>query len=109
MPMTLTSCPICECDLEVIRLPPDAFLWGRYWCASCETTRGFASHPLDQAASWRMPFGRYRGWSLSEIDCEPRGRSYLRWIADNAPRTQEMIGAYLQAVLKGKANASPIA
>jgi len=98
MPMTLTNCPVCECTLEIIRFPEGAFLWGRYWCPSCETTRGFASTPLDQAASWRMQFGKYAGWSLLEIDREPRGRDYLRWAAANIPRAREMISAYLEAV-----------
>jgi len=108
MPMTLTHCPICECTLEVIRLPPDTSLWGRYWCDACAMPRGFAAWPLDQAASWRLPIGRYRGWALGEVDREPRGRSYLRWVARNFSQVGEMVDAYLSQIRESIAQNSEV-
>ena len=98
IPLTLSKCPICEGAIEVIRLPEGVSHWGRNWCPNCQTTRGFAETPPDQAASWRMPIGKFAGWSLAEIDREPRGRSYLKWMCENIPCSRGMIVAYLSQI-----------
>ncbi len=44
---------------------------------------------LDEANSFRVPFGKYEGLTLAEILEAPRGADYLRWILDNQPKRKQ--------------------
>jgi Putative quorum-sensing-regulated virulence factor len=59
---------------------------GRYVCTSCGWFCGWARKPItiERAASWKMPFGQYRGCTLAEINaCD---RNYLWWLVENVDR-----------------------
>jgi hypothetical protein len=97
MPIYLSECPICGEALKVI--PTTRLnLLERYWCAKCETWRGWAEMPPEQYGSYVMPFGQFEGETLSEIASFEGGIGYLGWASLNlkGTRIREVLLGYLE-------------
>jgi uncharacterized protein (DUF3820 family) len=96
MPMRRTECKLCSVALEVRRMPRPPH-WGKWTCPRCGQTYGFAPTPPEEAHSYTMPFGKFKGRTLGEIIKTPEGRDYLEWAAErmSRPRMREVIGTFL--------------
>ena len=93
-------CPTC-CSYDIALIPTaKPPHWGELRCMVCGVFCGWAPTPPWLAAEWAMPFGEYRGQTLSTIWATDRGRSYLEWAAANMnkPRIREMISYFLDHI-----------
>jgi transcription elongation factor Elf1 len=54
-------------------------------CADCQLHLKFNPRPwtLERALRFELPFGKYRGSKVGELAKTGRGRSYLKWMAEN--------------------------
>lgn len=87
---------------EVLCDPPSPH-YSRVICRACSRTLGWGSVPLtpERAAAFVMPFGRFAGSTLARIGASTRGRSYLRWLLDEAdltPSARRAIETHLEAI-----------
>ncbi len=75
------SCPWCGSENLFTVLCEQGLHYARTGCSGCGRHLRWESRPItpEDAPNEIMPFGRYRGVPLGEID-----RSYLRWARDNA-------------------------
>ena len=90
-----TTCNYCQGRLDVVREGTPPPHWGRLVCSSCHRGAGFAPTPMDEAATYTMPFGKFAGRTLAEIAAVDRG--YLEWAAAklHKPRMREVIQFFL--------------
>jgi uncharacterized protein (DUF3820 family) len=88
-------CPHCDSrNLITTRSDVPEPHHGKLVCGQCGKWLRWLAGPV---ADFRMPFGRYRGSTLAEIDHQDR--EYLIWIARNAdfsnPKVQGKVKEYL--------------
>lgn len=53
--------------------------------------------PETEDAGFRLKAGRHAGKTLAEVEAEPNGRQYLRWLAENDSKLRQRITDHLAA------------
>jgi hypothetical protein len=76
-------CPYCDSlriDVTACASGPH---YSRRRCADCKRSLGYEPKPwtLERALTFQLPYGHWRGYSLSALAQSQRGRSYLGWAA----------------------------
>ncbi len=100
--MQRTHCKLCDVALIVQRMPRPPH-WGKWTCTQCGMTYGFAPTPPEESHTYTMPFGKWKGLTLSEIATKPDGRRYLEWASEKMarPRMREVIKTFVAQLQQG--------
>ena len=69
--------------LHFVRHDPPFF--GRFDCLSCGRHGPWLPAPwsLERTRAFTLPFGKFKGWSMGQLEASKDGRNYLRWASEN--------------------------